>query len=128
MCAVTTDHARWASPESINNAPAYGRHSRQGFTVDSETPSTSTGHAEQALNALLARKNDLFGPPPLIHGDDATVYEKLLAGFTDSVKPADILEEMWVREAVDLHWEVLRLRRLKTQLLQGRAYRALRGS
>jgi hypothetical protein len=93
--------------------------------VDSETPSTSTGHAERAPNALLARKNDLFGPSPVIQGEDPAVYEKLLAGFMDSVKPADILEEMWVREAVDLHWEVLRLRRLKTQFLQGRAYRGV---
>jgi hypothetical protein len=39
-----------------------------------------------------------FGPPPLIEGED-------------------VLEEIWVRDVVDLTWETLRMRRFKAQLL-----------
>jgi hypothetical protein len=47
-----------------------------------------------------------------------------LRGFL-GVKPADILEEVWVRDVVDLVWEILRLRRLKTSLLTVSAHKGL---
>ena len=34
-----------------------------------------------------------------------------------AIKPKDVLEEMWVRDVVDLTWETLRMRRLKAALL-----------
>jgi hypothetical protein len=34
------------------------------------------------------------------------------------VKPGDVLEEIWVRDAVDLVWETFRLRRLKATLMR----------
>jgi hypothetical protein len=59
----------------------------------------------------------LFGAPPLVGGEDAAAYDALLARVAATVAPADVLEEMWVRDVVDLAWEALRLRRLKAQLL-----------
>ena len=41
------------------------------------------------------------------------------------MKPADIFEEVWVRDIVDLSWEVLRLRRLKASLMTATAYEGL---
>ena len=41
----------------------------------------------------------------------------MLARVTTAVVPADIIEEFWVRDVVDLVWEALRLRRLKASLL-----------
>jgi hypothetical protein len=41
------------------------------------------------------------------------------------VKPADILEEIWVRDIVDLVWEAWRLRRLKAALMAANAHRGL---
>jgi hypothetical protein len=41
------------------------------------------------------------------------------------VKPKDILEEIWVREVVDLVWEALRLRRLKSNLLAASTHAGL---
>ena len=37
--------------------------------------------------------------------------------LASKVKPKDFLEEMWVRDVVDLTWDSLRMRRVKTSLL-----------
>jgi hypothetical protein len=41
-----------------------------------------------------------FGPPPLIDGEYSADYEELLARVSATVKPADILEDIWVRDAL----------------------------
>jgi hypothetical protein len=64
---------------------------------------------------------DLFGAPPLTGFEDAAAYDELLARIAGAVKPADVIEEMWVRDVVDLAWETLRLRRLKALLLTAAA-------
>ena len=61
-----------------------------------------------------------FGPPPLIEGEDATAYDELLTRISATVKPADILEDIWVRDIVDLVWEILRLRRLKANVIMAK--------
>jgi hypothetical protein len=58
-----------------------------------------------------------FGPPPLIEGEDAAAYNQLYARVSAAVKPKDVLEEIWVRDVVDLTWETLRMRRFKAKLL-----------
>jgi hypothetical protein len=57
------------------------------------------------------------GPVQLIAGENASSYDELLARVTAALKPADVMEEIWVRDMVDLVWETLRLRRLKASLL-----------
>jgi hypothetical protein len=64
----------------------------------------------------------LFGPPPLLEGEDTTAYDELLVRISGAVKPADILEEIWVRDVVDLVWEAFRLRRLKANLMTAVAH------
>jgi hypothetical protein len=61
-----------------------------------------------------AARLNIFGPPPLIEGEDAAAYDELLVRISAAVKPADILEDIWVREIVDLVWDTFRLRRFKT--------------
>jgi len=70
-------------------------------------PSTSAVALMLALNA----------PPPVIAGEEAAAYEDLCARMAASVKPADPIEDMWVRDLVDLGWEILRLRRVKANML-----------
>jgi hypothetical protein len=67
------------------------------------------------------RRFALFGPPPLIEGEDSAAYDEILAKVSAALKPADILEDIWVRDIVDLIWEALRLRRLKASLMQAAA-------
>jgi hypothetical protein len=59
----------------------------------------------------------LSAPPPVITGEQTAAFEDLWARLVASVKPADPFEDMWVRDLADLVWEVIRLRRLKGQLL-----------
>jgi hypothetical protein len=68
----------------------------------------------------------LFGPRPLIEGEDAAAYDELLARFSAVIKPKDFLEEMWVRDIVDLTWETLRMRRLKAGLLTSVTWEGLK--
>ncbi len=56
-------------------------------------------------------------PSPLVPGDDAAAYDTLLAGISATVRPADLIEQAWVRDVVDLIFEAVRLRRLKAALM-----------
>src|SRR4051794_29046631 len=67
----------------------------------------------------------LFGPPPLIDGEDAAAYDQLLARICAAVKPVDIIDEMFIADVVHSEWEVLRLPRLKWSLIRAPALEAL---
>ena len=54
--------------------------------------------------------------PSLVRGEDAATYDQIAARFTAAVAPENVFEEMWVRDVVDLVWDVMRLRRLKAGL------------
>ena len=64
----------------------------------------------------------LLGPPPLLEGEERAAYEQHLARVTEAGKPADILEEIWVRDFVDHDWVICRLRRFQTSLLTANAH------
>jgi hypothetical protein len=88
-------------------------------TTDANRTAQSTG---------LPNRNEqisLFGPPPLFEGEDAKAYDELLMRISSAVKPVDILEEIWVRDLVDLTWDVVRLRRLKSNVMMANAYKGL---
>jgi len=55
-------------------------------------PSTTPTSPPQRAGRLA-----LFGPPPLLEGEDTAAYDELLVQISGAVKPADILEEIWVR-------------------------------
>jgi hypothetical protein len=63
----------------------------------------------------------LLGPRPLIDGEDGTNYDVILERISADVAPVDFVEEIWVRNVVDLVWDSVRLRRLKSQLLHAAA-------
>jgi hypothetical protein len=84
-----------------------------------------SGSKNTALVPDRARGLTLLGPPPLIEGENAAAYGELLNRISAAVKPKDILEEIWVREVIDLVWEGLRLRRLKSNLLAASTHAGL---
>jgi hypothetical protein len=88
---------------------------------------SSTDAKRRATASLRepGRQMALFGPPPLIEGEDARGYDELLTQISTDVKPDDILEHIWVRDIVDRVWEVLRLRRLKANLMTASAVHGL---
>ena len=64
----------------------------------------------------LARTT-IFGPPPILPGEDARAYEKLASEVATAVKPTSIIEEIWINDIADLTWKITRLRKLKAQLM-----------
>jgi hypothetical protein len=63
-----------------------------------------------------------FGPAPLFEGEDSAGYDELLARVSGAIKPADIIEEIWIRDIVALTWEALRQRRARAALLTAKRY------
>jgi hypothetical protein len=72
-----------------------------------------------------AQRLALFGPPPLIEGEDAAAYDQLLARIFAAVKPVDVIDEIFIADVAPSEWEVLRLRRLKWSLIRAPALEAL---
>src|SRR5450759_1147469 len=75
-----------------------------------------------ASRSKLLSPVSLFGPPPLLEGEDAAAYEEQHARFSNAVKPTDFLEEIWVRDAVDVIWNIFRLRRIQAAYLSARVW------
>jgi hypothetical protein len=98
-------------------AKAQGRIKMPQTQLPSAAGSTPAVRASAAL-AFLA-------PPPLIAGEDHAAYDDLLARISAALQPGDILEDIWVRDVVDMVWDALRLRRLKTQLLTASAHEGM---
>ena len=77
-----------------------------------------THHESRSAQRLnLVNEDSIFEPPPLLEGEDIRAYNALLRRVTNDVKPRDTLEIIWVRDVVDLTWEVFRWRRLATEWL-----------
>lgn len=64
----------------------------------------------------LARTT-IFGPPPILPGEDARAFQKLATQVSSAVKPTSIIEEIWINDIANLTWEITRLRKLKAQLM-----------
>ena len=75
--------------------------------------------------ATQVKRSVPFGPPPLLEGEDVAACDELLARVSEGVQPNDILEEIWVRDIVDLVWETLRLRRMKAAFFSANAHESL---
>jgi hypothetical protein len=65
----------------------------------------------------VAESQVLFGPPALLLAESPTEYWRLYSLFQADFAPADVIEKMWLRDLVDLQWEVRRWRRLSSEFL-----------
>jgi hypothetical protein len=63
-------------------------------------------------NSKAIRRTNLFGPPPILEGEDSKAYYEMLDRISSAVGPADFIEEIWVRDIVDVVWSMLRWRRV----------------
>jgi len=59
----------------------------------------------------------LFGPPPLLEGEDPAAYDEIVARVSGAVGPTDFIEEIWARDLVDVAWGIFRLRRIEAAFL-----------
>ena len=62
----------------------------------------------------------ILGKPPVLPNEDAEAYEKLNYQFRRAVNPQDVIEEILLRDVVDITWEIQRLKDYKMQLLQAK--------
>lgn len=67
------------------------------------------------LPGPLAR---IFGPPPLVGDEDPQLYKELFSLLADEYRPNDIVAWLLVKDLADLHWERLRERRLKAEVIK----------
>jgi hypothetical protein len=67
------------------------------------------------LPVVLAK---IFGPPPLVGNEDPQVYKELFSHIADERQPKTITDWLLVKDLADLHWERLRERRLKPEVIK----------
>jgi hypothetical protein len=75
-----------------------------------------TGHLSPisgVINRVVA-----IAPAPLLPGEQEAEYVTHVARIVAVAKPRDAIEEILTRDAIDLTWEILRLRRMKVGLLR----------
>jgi hypothetical protein len=67
----------------------------------------------------------LYGPPPVLEGEDSAAYDELFGRVCAAVKPVDVIDEMLMDDGMASEWEVLRWRRLKLSLIRAYGLKAL---
>lgn len=67
------------------------------------------------LPVMLAK---IFGPPPLVGNEDPQLYRELFSLIADEHDPKAIGDWLLVKDLADLHWERLRERRLKAEVIK----------
>jgi hypothetical protein len=65
-------------------------------------------------------RTPLFGPPPLLEGEDAAAYDEMAAGIFTAIKPNDFIEQIWACDLADAVWQLLRLRRILAAYLSAK--------
>jgi len=70
-----------------------------------------------ALPSPSATDLSFLGAPPLIPGEDARDYQRLLTEVINVMRPVDVLETIWTRDIVDLQWDIIRFRRIKADVI-----------
>ena len=101
--------------------------------MDSSTPPRRRGRPSKLNSAptRLADKligvslDDFLGPAPLLEGEDQAGYAGLLEEVRRQVAPKDVIERIYIRDVVDLTWELMRSRRIKVALLHKGQIRAV---
>jgi hypothetical protein len=79
--------------------------------------------AESKLKAV--RWHSVFGPPPLLEGEDQAAYDEFYGRVCAAVKPVDVIDEMFIEDIVSLELEILRWRRWKSSRMRERGLEAL---
>jgi hypothetical protein len=64
----------------------------------------------------------LFGPPPLLEGEDAEAYDEIVMRISSAVRLIDIIDEIWARDLTDAAWTLFRLRRIQAAYLSAEVF------
>jgi hypothetical protein len=86
------------------------------------TPPAKTG----PLPGIPKELAEFVGDRPIVKGEDAEQYDKLLGKLTAFIAPADPIEWIWTKDIADAHWEGRRARRFRDQILDLGRYKGMR--
>jgi hypothetical protein len=70
------------------------------------------------MTQIPAAVAELWGKPPVLPHEDPEVYNKLWLEIAKSIGPTDFIEWLWIKDILDLSWEIRRLRGFKAGLVQ----------
>ena len=76
-------------------------------------PAPTSSSAVDALDRVIA-----IAPAPLLPGEREADYVAIARRIIAASRPKDAIEEILIRDVIDLSWEVLRLRRVKAGILR----------
>jgi hypothetical protein len=74
---------------------------------------------------ILQELADTFGEPALINGESREEYCALASQVFHAAMPGNGIERIFVRDVVDLTWEIRRLRRVAAQIVRNTRKRAM---
>jgi hypothetical protein len=105
--------------------PLLGR--KEGYSAVSKRtrPKAKTGSKSEARRSIPTPQSTLFNQRLLLEGEDAAAYDQLVASVRAALNPVDIIDEIYIADAVILEWDVLRYHRLKLRLISAAALSAL---
>jgi hypothetical protein len=70
------------------------------------------------MTQIPAAVAELWGKPPVLPHEDPEVYNKLWLEIAKSIGPTDFIEWLWIKDILDLSWEIRRLRGFKAGLAE----------
>jgi hypothetical protein len=73
----------------------------------------------------VGQMDDLFGPPPLIKGEDTARYWRLHAAIAHEIKPETVFEKIYVRELTDKLWQQQRCKQSVSSIVESAYIEAL---
>jgi hypothetical protein len=77
---------------------------------------------KRAPSSNILNRASLFGPPPLLEGEDPAAYDQMVTLISNAVKPTDFIEEIWARDLADTAWSLFRLRRIQAAYLSAKVW------
>jgi len=64
-------------------------------------------------------------PASVLRWEEQGDFDALLARISATLRPTDVMEELWTRDVADLVWQIFRMRRMKDTLIDEASYRGL---
>ena len=98
--------ALYLRPDSVN------------ISIESVIRECESMSTETPLRCVPPDIQAIFGVPPVLSTEDPDLYWEMLDRFAEFIEPRNIIEWLWVKDVVDLCWEINRLRRFKKLLIE----------
>jgi hypothetical protein len=80
--------------------------------------SSKTGHQDVASQSIPASLVEIFKDRPILIGESAESYDALLVDIMTDIGPSGAIEYIWCKEVADYVWDLMRLRRMRRQLIE----------